>query len=94
MRFRPGAQPKRIGLGLVVTVVSTAGCAPAPERAHHTVEEYRNDRTLLSAELAECANDPGTLGHSADCVNAREAARARYVGSLRNLAPLRVPRKP
>ena len=93
MRFRPGARSVRIGLGIVVTVASAAGCAPAPDRARHTVEEYRSDTNLRRDELRSCMNDPGTLGHSADCVNAREAERAAGVGSLRDLPPLRLPPK-
>ena len=92
-RFRPGARSVRIGLGIAVTVLSAAGCAPAPDRAQHTVEDYRLDHALRREELARCGNDPGTLGHSADCVNVREAEREAGIGSLRDLPPLRLPGK-
>ncbi len=49
-------------LGLVVTILSTASCAPAPDRAAHTVEEYGKDARLRANEMKVCANDPGTLG--------------------------------
>ena len=81
----------RIGLGIVVTAISAAGCAPAPDQATHTVDEYRKDRALLQQMLERCAEDPGTLGKSADCINAREAARSVGVGSLRALEPLKLP---
>jgi hypothetical protein len=81
----------RMSLGIVVTVISAAGCAPVPDRAGHTVEEYRQDPGLRQQELARCANDPGTLGNSPDCVNAREAERAASVGSLRDLPSLKLP---
>ena len=93
MGFRPGARSVRMSLGIVVTVVSAAGCAPAPDRARYSVEAYRQDPTLRRQELERCANDPGTLGDSADCVNAREAGRSVSVGSLRDLPPLRLPPK-
>jgi hypothetical protein len=80
-------------LGLVVTVLSAAGCAPAPDRARHTVEDYRNDGRLRQKVVADCTNDPGTLGHSADCINALEAQRIAGVGSLRDLPPLKLPAK-
>ncbi|HTD58112.1 MAG TPA: EexN family lipoprotein [Solirubrobacteraceae bacterium] len=80
-------------LGIVVTAISAAGCAPAPDRARYSVEAYRQDPTLRRQELERCANDPGTLEHSADCVNGREADRAVGVGSLRDLPPLRLPPK-
>ena len=91
MRFRPGAQSGRICLGLVVTILSTASCAPAPDRARHTVVEYAKDAALRHRQMALCTNDPGTVGRSADCINAREAERAASVGSLRTLPPLKLP---
>jgi len=91
--FRPGAQGGRLRLGLVVTILSTASCAPAPDRARHTVEEYAKDAALRSREMAFCANNPGTMGHVADCINAREAERQAGIGSLRTLPPLKLPDK-
>jgi len=91
--FRPGAQSGRFCLGLVVTILSTASCAPAPDRAAHTVEEYAKDATLRASEMKACANDPGTKGASPDCVNAREAERRASIGSLRTLPPLKLPDK-
>ena len=73
--------------------MSAAGCAPAPDRARYTVEAYAHDAELRRLTLERCANDPGTLGKSADCVNAREAERRVGVGSLRDLPPLRLPPK-
>lgn len=93
MGFRPGARFVRFSLEIVVTAFSAAGCAPAPDRAQHTVEEYRMDRQLRSEELTRCLNDPGTLGKSADCINATAAERAAGVGSLRDLPPLALPPK-
>ena len=91
MRFRPGARSVRMCLGFVVTALSAAGCAPAPDRASHTVEEYKQDTPLRREELARCTNDPGSLKDSADCVNVREAEKSVSFGSLRDLPPLRLP---
>jgi hypothetical protein len=91
MRFRPGARYVRMCLGFVVTALSAAGCAPAPDRATHTVEDYKRDVQLRREELARCTTDPGSLGKSADCVNVREAERSVGIGSLRNLPPLQLP---
>ena len=93
MRFRPGAQVGRFCLGLVVTILSTASCAPVPDRARHTVEEYAKDAALRHSQMALCANDPGTIANSPDCINAREAERQAGVGSLRTLPPLKLPDK-
>jgi len=91
MRFRPGARSARFSLGIIVTFLSAAGCAPAPDRALHTVEDYTQDATLRREMLARCANDPGSIGTSADCVNVREAQKSVDVGNLRALPPLHLP---
>ncbi len=91
MRFRPGVQRVRRCLGLVITIASAAACAPAPDRALHTVDEYRQDATLRKLTFARCANDPVSRNLKPDCINAREAARLEGVGSLRTLAPLELP---
>jgi hypothetical protein len=93
MRFRPGARYVRMCLGIVVTAISAAGCAPAPDRARHTVEEYRQNEEWRRQELGDCANDLGNQGDSPDCINARAAGRAVGIGSLRELPPLQLPPK-
>lgn len=95
MKIRPGAQRVRNCLGIVVTVSAAVSCAPAPDRAN-TVTYYREHAEQREAQLKRCMEDPGSLGHQPDCVNAREAARLEGVGSLRALPPLDLPaeRKP
>lgn len=91
VRIRPGARRERFRLGIIVTFLSSAGCAPVPDRAAHTVAEYQQDTQLRREEFARCEADPGTLGRSADCVNVRAAERSVDVGNLRNLPPLQLP---
>src|SRR5262245_57370580 len=74
---------------LLVTVAT--GCAPAPQPARHSVDEYRAHAGLRDEQLALCANDPGTLGHTPDCINAKEAAKHANTRSLRELPPVRLP---
>jgi hypothetical protein len=93
MRFRPGVQVLRLRLGLVVTILSAVACAPAPDRARHSVEDYATDPELRHETLARCASDPGTLGKTPDCVNVKEAERRVGIGSLRELTPLDLPKK-
>jgi hypothetical protein len=92
-KFRPGVFGVRFGLGIVVTAISAAACTPVPDRAAHTVFEYRDDKALRDAEFARCANDPGTLAETPDCRNAREAKRLAEPDSLRFLPPLQLPSK-
>ena len=91
-RFRPGASSARIGCWALVTSLNAAGCAPVPNP--HTVADYQANARLRARTLAHCANDPGQLGRTADCVNARQAEQLVGIGSLRALAPLNVPPVP
>ena len=91
MQFRPGAQ-WRISLGIVVTFLSAAGCAPAPDHARHTVEYYRASPKERQAMVRDCKDNPGDLKRDPDCVNALEAERIEGIGSLRDLEPLQLPR--
>jgi hypothetical protein len=91
MRFRPGVQFNGKRLGLVVTLLCAAGCAPAPDRTTHSVKDYREDTALRRRELAGCQDDPIAQARKPDCVNAREAERLESIGSLRELPPLQLP---
>src|SRR5687767_13945569 len=95
MKIRPGAQSVLYCLGIVVTVGAAVSCAPAPDPGN-TVTYYREHAEERDAALKRCADDPGSLRHQPDCVNAREAARLEGVGSLRELPPMELPaeRKP
>ena len=93
MRFRPGVQVLRSRLGLVVTILGAVACAPAPDQARHSVDDYATDPALRHETLTRCTADPGTLGKTADCVNVKEAERRVGVGSLRELTPLDLPKK-
>ena len=86
-RIRHGRQCVRACLGIVVTVTSAA-CVPSPKAPHQTVDYYRTHPAERMEMLAVCANDPGALGETPDCVNARVAARRADIGSLRDLPPM------
>jgi hypothetical protein len=75
-----------------IVSLSLFSCARQPATAEHTVAEYRANADLRRAQFARCANDPGTLGATPDCINAREASRLEDMGSVRNVAPVRLPR--
>lgn len=85
-RIRHGVKVARWCLSIVVTI-GVAACAPSPNPTHQTVEYYRANRDAREAKLVECRNDPGALGQTPDCVNAKQAARMD-VKSLRDLPPL------
>jgi len=58
--------------------------------ARHTVDEYRANRSLRKEMFEACVHDPGTLGSTPDCINAREAERLESMGSLRESGPIGV----
>lgn len=76
----------------VIVSLSLFSCARQPATAEHTVAEYRANADLRWAQFARCANDPGTFGATPDCINAREASRLEDMGSVRNVAPVELPR--
>ena len=69
-------------------LLGLVGCSRQPEEARHTVEEYRANKSLRLETFKRCADDPGSLGKSPDCINAREAERLESIGSLRDSKPL------
>jgi len=85
--IRRGARSARWCLGIVVTIASAA-CAPSPDPTQQTVEYYRANRGAREARVAECANDPGALGKTPDCINAKQAAAIEDIGNLRDLPPM------
>ena len=74
---------------LLATLVGAAvSCAPGQPVAEHTVSDYRAGAPLRRDLFTRCLNDPGGLGQTPDCVNAREAERLESHGSLRDQGPV------
>lgn len=73
---------------VALVLVGAAGCTRESDTARHTVEQYRADKSLRQEVFGKCANDPGTLRNTPDCVNAREAERLESYGSLRDSGSL------
>lgn len=72
----------------VGTTLLLSACSQESERARYTVEDYRANEQLRETTLAECANDPSTLGEHPDCMNAQRAASIESRGSLRTAPPI------
>lgn len=71
-----------------LVLLGTTGCTRESDTAHHTVEQYRADKSLRQEVFGKCTDDPGTLGTTPDCINAREAERLESYGSLRDSGPI------
>jgi hypothetical protein len=78
----------RIHTLAALVLIGAAGCTRESDTAHHTVEQYRADKSLRQEVFSKCANDPGTLGKAPDCINAREAQRLESYGTLRDSGPV------
>ena len=76
----------------MLAVLALAACSRGPGGGGTlTVDYYRAHAAERAATLSTCANDPGDLRDSPNCVNAREAERAEGVGSLKSLPPMGLP---
>ena len=73
-----------ICLATITLTAVAAACAPSPSKARHTVQAYRADAALRRDQIMRCANDPGTLGRTPDCINAGEAQRLEGIGSFKD----------
>lgn len=69
--------------------LAVAACSSPPEPpTHQKVDFYRANKEARQAKVAECANDPGALGKTPDCINAKQAAAIEDIGNLRDLPPM------
>jgi hypothetical protein len=78
----------RVHILTALALLGLSGCTREADVARHTVEEYRANKTLRQAVFKQCTNDPGTLGTTPDCLNAREAEQLESIGSLRKSGPV------
>ena len=78
---------------LLCSALLFAGCAreAGPVR---TVAYFRAHPKTLQAVWQRCANDPGELAKTPDCVNARQAEVVNGIGSFRDLPPMTFPGQP
>jgi hypothetical protein len=77
----------RVG-ALMVLAGAVAGCIRTPEAPVRTVTYFRAHAAERHDWLAHCQDDPGSLGHSANCVNADQAESVEGIGSFKDLPPM------
>jgi hypothetical protein len=77
----------------IAAALALAACArePEPPKASHTVDDYLANRDLRVATLKECANNPGELENTPDCINVKAATKRHDIGSLDKLRPMEWP---
>lgn len=72
-------------IGTAIAFIATAsGCSRESQRpkAAHKVDQYLAKPDLLEEKLRECANNPGELRDTPDCINANAASARRRVDSM------------
>lgn len=87
-------RPSISNLGIVVIFAAIgSGCTQeaAPPKATHTVDEYLAKPKVMEAKLRECANNPGELRNTPDCINVKAAAQQNGIGSRKKMEPLKFP---
>ena len=80
----------RLGLWLaMVPVLIAAGCGSSmPARPVSYFQAHPSEREAL---YRRCADDPGTLGKTAACVNVEQAEAIAGFGSFRHLPSMHFP---
>jgi hypothetical protein len=75
----------------VVAIFCLSACSqePQPPKATYTVDDYLANPQIREAKLAECANNPGELAQTPDCVNVKAATKRHGIGSLDDLPPIK-----
>jgi hypothetical protein len=66
----------------------SAGCSREAPEEIHTVSHYRQNADERHAMMKRCSDDPGSLGQTPNCVNARQASLLEDRTTLRDLPPL------
>lgn len=73
-------------IGIAVAFIATAsGCCSHDSqrpKAAHTVDQYLAKPDLLEEKLRECANNPGELRDTPDCINVNAASARRGMDSM------------
>jgi len=77
-----------VAASFVLTCALLGSCSHEASPAAHSVDWYLAHVADRETAVQRCANDPGTLKDTPDCVNATAAAQRADIGSLRNLPPL------
>lgn len=78
-------------LAAVLALLSSCGSSSGSARTVSYFQAHPEERETASRR---CADDPGTLGKSPECVNANQAEAIAGIGSFRHLPPMQFPKVP
>lgn len=85
--------PLKSGLCFATMLPLLTGCGSSSVPAK-TVSYFQAHAQEREALFKRCADDPGTLGKTAECVNVSRAEEIEGIGSWSHLAPLHFPPVP
>jgi hypothetical protein len=92
MTVRKKSSSKRGLWFAMVPALIAAGCGSSmPTRTVSYFQAHPNERETV---YKRCADDPGTLGKTPECVNAIQAETIAGFGSFRHLPPMHLPPVP
>jgi hypothetical protein len=75
-------------VGVCGALMLAAACTRSPQYAVPTVTYLREHDEERRELMKRCMDDPGSLGHTPACVNAKQATIIVDVGSFRSLPPM------
>jgi hypothetical protein len=67
--------------------IGAVGCSREDEPAR-TVSWFREHPEERKAMVTRCADDPGRLGQTPNCINAKQAESIEGIGHMKDLPPL------
>jgi hypothetical protein len=82
-----------ITVRLSFVLLMVTGCSREEESAR-TVSWFQQHPNEREATVARCTDNPGQLGQTPNCINAKQAEALERIGSLRKLPPLDLPLPP
>lgn len=75
----------------VLPLMGACGSSSGPVRTVSYFQAHPKEREMV---FKRCADDPGSLGKTPECVNVSQAEALEGIGSFRHLAPMQFPAVP
>jgi hypothetical protein len=72
----------------IASFLVIVACSPEAPEPSNTVSYYREHPEERKAMMARCSDDPGGMGQTANCINAKQATATEDIGSFKDLPPM------
>lgn len=84
----------RLGLWFATVLPLICAACGSSSGSARTVSYFQAHPSEREMIFKRCADDPGSLGKTPECVNAEQAEAIAGIGSFRHLAPMQFPPVP